>query len=96
MFRLANDDASGANGGINNRAFIDVEYNREFVAAEYFGYLRRDADIGGFLFWLGQVNSAPLRSTTKQHAMVCSFITSGEYQMRLSPVVTHTNQECPP
>ncbi len=37
--------------------------------------LRRDSHSGGFPFWLGQVNSGPLRDTTKQHAMVCSFIT---------------------
>jgi len=64
------------------------------VATQYFGYLRRDADIGGFLFWLGQVNSAPLRDVPKQHAMVCSFITSAEYQQRFSAVVTHSNSEC--
>jgi hypothetical protein len=95
MYRLANDDVQGGNGGIDNRAFIDAEYNRAFVATEYFGYLRRDADIAGFLFWLGQVNSGPLRDTTKQHAMVCSFITSSEYQLRFGSVVTHTNGECP-
>jgi hypothetical protein len=92
MYRLADDNVQ--TNPINNRAFIDEEYNRAFVATEYFGYLRRDADIGGFLFWLGQVNSGPLRDTTKQHAMVCSFITSAEYQQRFSSVVTHTNSEC--
>jgi hypothetical protein len=91
MYRLADDNQSNP---INNRLFIDEEYNRAFVATEYFGYLRRDADIGGFLFWLGQVNSGPLRDTTKQHAMVCSFITSVEYQQRFSSVVTHANSEC--
>ncbi len=95
MYRLANDDGSGTNGGINNRPFIDAEYNRAFVTTQYFGYLRRDGDIAGLLFWLGQVNSAPLRDVTKQHAMVCSFITSQEYQNRFSAVVTHTNAECP-
>ena len=60
------------------------------MATQYFGYLRRDPDIGGFLFWLGQVNSAPLRDVTKQHAMVCSFITSAEYQQRFSSVVITT------
>jgi CSLREA domain-containing protein len=94
MYRLANDDAQNGNGGINNRSFIDEEYNRAFVATQYFGYLRRDADIGGFLFWLGQVNSAPLRDTSKQRAMVCAFVTSDEYQQRFSPVVTRTNADC--
>ena len=73
---------------------IDEEYNRTFVATQYFGYLRRDADIGGFLFWLGQVNNAPLRDPAKQHGMVCSFITSDEYQRRFSSVVNHSNVEC--
>jgi hypothetical protein len=56
--------------------------------------LRRDVDIGGFLFWLGQVNSAPLRDTSKQHSMVCAFITAAEYQQRFSAVVTRSNSEC--
>src|SRR5947207_780755 len=93
IYRLADDNASG--NPINNRAFIDEEYNRAFVATQYFGYLRRDADINGFLFWLGQVSSAPLRDVPKQHAMVCAFITSAEYQQRFSPVATHTNTACP-
>lgn len=56
-------------------------------------YLRRDADIGGFLFWLGQVNSAPLRELIKQRAMVCSFITSAQYHQQFSLIVTRTNNE---
>jgi CSLREA domain-containing protein len=95
VYRLANDDLQGGNGGINNRAFIDAEYNRAFVVTQYFGYLRRDGDIGGILFWKGQVDSAPLRNVPKQNAMVCSFITSGEYQLRFGPKVPRTNNECP-
>ena len=94
MYRLADDNLPG--NPINNRAFIDAEYNRAFVATQYFGYLRRDADIGGFLFWLGQVNAAPLRDVPRQHAMVCSFITATEYQQRFSSVVTHGNSDCGP
>ena len=98
LYRLANDDpAAGGNGGINNRGFVDAEYNRAFVYTQYGGYLRRDSDIGGFMFWLGQVNSAPLRSPTKQRSMVCSFITSDEYELRFSgslPTPHHNNSEC--
>ncbi len=65
------------------------------MITQYFGYLRRDGDIGGILFWLGQVNSAPLRDPTKQNAMVCSFITSIEYQARFGPNIPRTNAECP-
>ncbi|HEV7395728.1 MAG TPA: carboxypeptidase regulatory-like domain-containing protein, partial [Pyrinomonadaceae bacterium] len=93
IYRLA-DDNVGTNP-INNRAFIDAEYNRAFVATQYYGYLRRNPDIPGFVFWLSQVNSGALRDVNKQHAMVCSFVTSAEYQQRLSSVSTHSNTECP-
>jgi hypothetical protein len=93
MYRLADDNVQ--TNTINNRAFIDAEYNRSFVTVEYFGYLRRDADTFGLNFWLGQLNRFPLRDINIQHAMVCSFITSIEYQQRFGSAVTHTNQECP-
>jgi hypothetical protein len=76
-------------------SFADAEYNSSFVLMEYFGYLRRDPDQGGYDFWLAQVNKFPLRNVGIQHAMACSFITSAEYQNRFSPVLTHTNRECP-
>jgi len=79
----------------DNPLFIDAEYNRSFVLNEYFGYLRRDPDQDGFDFWLGQVNRYALRDTNVQHAMVCSFITSDEYQLRFSTVMTSSNQQCP-
>ena len=94
LFRLAQDDA--ANNPINNRAFIDAEYNRAFVITQYFGYLRRDGDLGGLNFWLSVVNQFPLRSPTGQNGMVCAFITSGEYQQRFNAYFTRTNQsDCP-
>src|SRR6185312_6386394 len=93
MYRLADDNLQ--TNPINNRPLIDAEYNRAFVATQYFGYLRRNPDIAGIIFWLGQVNSAPLRDLAKQNAMVCSFITSAEYQLRFSPVAPHSNAECP-
>jgi hypothetical protein len=93
MYRISDDNIQ--TNPINNRSFVDAEYNRSFVASQYFGYLRRDADIAGFLFWLGQVNRSPLRDVPKQHAMVCSFITSEEYQVRFSSVHPRSNVECP-
>ena len=91
MYRLADDNATNP---IANQLFIDEEYNRSFVLGQYFGYLRRNPDIPGFIFWLGQVNGAPVRDVPKQHAMVCSFITAAEYQQRFGPVVTRNNAEC--
>jgi biotin operon repressor len=93
LYRLADDNQTNP---INNRSFIDAEYNRAFVLTQYFGYLRRNPDIGGFVFWLGQVNGAPLRALERQRAMVCSIITSLEYQQRFSSVATHNNTECVP
>jgi hypothetical protein len=92
LYRLADDNIQ--TNPINNRALIDGEYDRAFVFTQYSGYLRRNADIGGFLFWLGQVDNAPLRDVQRQHAMVCSFLTSAEYQQRFSSTVTHFNFEC--
>jgi len=91
VYRLADDSASNP---IDNHALLDAEYNRTLVLSQYFGYLRRNPDIQGFLFWLGQVNSGPLRDINKQHAMVCAFITSQEYQQRWGSLVTRTNANC--
>jgi hypothetical protein len=92
LYRLADDNAQS--NPINNRAFVDAEYNRSFIYGEYAGYLRRDSDIGGFLFWLGQINRFPVRDPFIQNTMVCAFITSREYQERFSPVVTRANADC--
>ena len=88
-------DDNVATNPINNRPLIDAEYNRGFVYIQYADYLRRNADIGGLKFWLGQVNRFPIRDGNAQHAMVCSFITSAEYQQRFSSIVTHNDNECP-
>jgi YVTN family beta-propeller protein len=92
LYRVADDNVQS--NPISNQVFIDAEYNRAFVFSQYAGYLRRDSDLAGFLFWLGQVNNAPLRDVAKQHAMVCSFITAAEYQLRSGPSVTRTNRDC--
>jgi hypothetical protein len=73
--------------------FKEQAYNPAFVLMQYYGYLRRDPDPGGYQFWLDIVNN---RVTNNYRAMVCAFITSTEYQQRFSPVVTHTNSECGP
>ena len=54
----------------DNQKFIDAEYNRAFVVTEYFGYLRRDGDIGGVLFWLGQVSSAIRNVITERDGLL--------------------------
>jgi uncharacterized protein DUF4214 len=71
--------------------FKTREFNPAFVLMQYFGYLRRDADQGGYNFWLDVLNN---RVPNNFRGMVCAFITSREYQERFSPVVTRTDQLC--
>jgi uncharacterized protein (TIGR03118 family) len=59
------------------------EFNRAFVAMQYFGYLRRDPDTAGFNFWLNKLNS--FNGDFIRAEMVRAFITSSEYRQRFGP-----------
>jgi YVTN family beta-propeller protein len=76
---------------IEIQQFKNGEYNPAFVLMQYFGYLRRDPDQGGYDFWLNVLNN---RQPNNYRGMVCSFITSTEYQQRFGPSVTRSNQDC--
>lgn len=58
---------------VNNK-----EYNGAFVAMQYFGYLRRDPEEGGYNDWLRVINANPADYRT----MVWGFVTSVEYRKR--------------
>jgi uncharacterized protein DUF4214 len=75
----------------DNAALSSALYNNAFVLMEYFGYLRRDPDAGGYDFWLNVLNN---REPGNYRGMVCAFITSAEYQRRFSSLITRTNAEC--
>ncbi|HXD33653.1 MAG TPA: carboxypeptidase regulatory-like domain-containing protein [Pyrinomonadaceae bacterium] len=75
---------------------IRAEYNRAFVLMQYFGYLRRDPDERGFNFWLNVLQSKPNNDSRSYRSMVCSFLSSAEYQARFGMAITHTNAECGP
>jgi hypothetical protein len=53
-------------------------YNDAFVLMEYYGYLRRDAETGGFNAWLTYLNAHP----TDFRSMVSGFMNSIEYRKR--------------
>jgi len=74
-----------------NQTFRAAEYNKAFVLMEYFGYLRRDPDEGGYQFWLDILNN---RVPNNYMSMVCAFLTSSEYQQRFSAVRTRTDSVC--
>jgi hypothetical protein len=71
--------------------FKTREYNASFVLMQYFGYLRRDPDQGGYDFWLNVLNN---QEPNNYQGMICSFLTSREYQVRFSSVVTRSNSQC--
>jgi hypothetical protein len=76
---------------VGTQAFLDAQFNAAFVLMQYFEYLRRDPDPQGYQFWFDVLNN---KVPGNYRSMVCSFITSKEYQERFSSVVTRTNQEC--
>lgn len=63
-------------------AFKQREYNASFVLMQYFGYLRRDPDEGGYQFWLDNLNTY-----NDIHGTIDAFITSAEYRARFGNVL---------
>jgi hypothetical protein len=59
--------------------FMRAEYNPAFVLTEYFGYLRRDPEPGGYAFWLDVLNN---KDPNNYLGVVNAFITSDEYRAR--------------
>jgi glucose/arabinose dehydrogenase len=60
--------------------FVSAKFNQAFVMMEYFGYLRRDPDDGGYQFWLNKLNQ--FGGNFEQAEMVKAFIVSGEFRDR--------------
>jgi hypothetical protein len=65
---------------VENEGFVRAKQNAMFVMMEYFGYLRRDPDQGGYQFWLDKLNQ--FGGNFEQAEMVKAFIVSGEYRDR--------------
>ena len=57
---------------------VAAEYNRAFVAMQYYGYLRREPDAGGYQGWISYLEAHPGDYRT----MVRGFVDSVEYRMR--------------
>jgi hypothetical protein len=62
------------------QAFINQENSRVFVFMEYVGYLRRNPDTSGYVFWLGKLNTYGGDPFAAE--MVRSFILAPEYRQR--------------
>ncbi|HEV2799546.1 MAG TPA: SBBP repeat-containing protein [Pyrinomonadaceae bacterium] len=63
---------------VESREVAAIFYNRAFVAAQYFGYLRRDPESPGYEMWLTYLNANPNDFRT----MVSGFVNSVEYRLR--------------
>jgi uncharacterized protein (TIGR03118 family) len=75
------DTRAGVLRKVAEYAFLrQRELNSAFVFMEYAGYLRRDADVSGFNFWLKKLNE--FNGNFVNAEMVKAFITSGEYRQR--------------
>jgi len=88
----AADLTNALNDGTLNRAqvlraiadsdqILNLEFNRAFVAMQYYGYLRRTPDDSGYSAWLNYLNGHPNDSRT----MVNGFMNSIEYRLRFGP-----------
>jgi hypothetical protein len=78
----------------DNALFTAREHSRALVLMQYFSYLRREPDERSYNVSLNILNSRIAVDPNPYRAMVCTFITSAEYQSRFGMFVTRTNKEC--
>lgn len=64
----------------DSSSVVQAELNPAFVLMQYFGYLRRDPDTGGYNFWLTKLEQ--FNGNYIQAEMVKAFLVSGEYRGR--------------
>ncbi|HVQ39504.1 MAG TPA: Calx-beta domain-containing protein [Pyrinomonadaceae bacterium] len=64
------------------KAFSDSQFTPAFVQMEYLGYLRRNSDAAGFIFWRDKMNS--FGGDFLKAEMVKSFLMSPEYLQRFA------------
>ena len=85
--------AAAMRAAMESPSVFRSHYNRGFVLSEYFGYLRRGPDDGGYDYWLGKMDahSLPGEDVTREAdawarvsrgEMVRAFIESLEYRQR--------------
>jgi len=84
LFKVVDGTTTNAGGLLTfntayGKAFYDNLFNAGFVQMEYFGYLQRDPDPGGYDFWLGKLNTF---GDWVNAEMVKAFINAPEYRAR--------------
>jgi hypothetical protein len=66
---------------VQSSEVLSRQRNHAFVAMQYYGYLRRTPEPGGYQAWLDTINN-PANGT---RGMVGGFLYSGEYRRRFGP-----------
>jgi hypothetical protein len=61
-------------------------YDRSFITMQYFGYLRRDPEAGGFAFWEKQLIGPNAPHRQDYRFMVGGFLQSDEYRFRFAQI----------
>ncbi|MEP6762573.1 MAG: DUF4214 domain-containing protein, partial [Sporichthyaceae bacterium] len=84
LFKISDGTQTVAGGALQfqtryGQVFYQQQFNPAFVQMEYFGYMKRDPDQGGYGFWLGKLNQYP---SFVEAQMVLAFISSPEYRAR--------------
>jgi len=84
VFKVVDGTTTQAGGALvfnttYGQAFYDKEFDDAFVFMEYVGYLRRNPDQGGYVFWLGKLKQY---GNWQDAEMVLAFISSPEYKSR--------------
>ncbi|HEY0323445.1 MAG TPA: Calx-beta domain-containing protein [Pyrinomonadaceae bacterium] len=59
-------------------------YDRGIITMQYFGFVRRDPDAGGFTFWQGQLMNQNSVHYHDYRFMIGGFINSDEYRFRFA------------
>lgn len=77
-----------------NTSVAEKENGQALALLPYFGYLRREPDEAGLQSWSHTFAGEKTSHPSSLRAMVCSFITSSEYQSRFGMFATHSNKEC--
>ena len=84
LFKIVDGTNTIADGHLEfntryGKVFYDNLFNAAFVQMQYFGYLQRDPDPGGYNHWLDKLNTFGDWRTAE---MVRAFIVSPEYRSR--------------
>jgi hypothetical protein len=71
---------------VESQAAFDKFFKEAFISMQYFGYLRRDPDAGGYDYWFNRLPATRQEIDANPdlyiYDMVGGFVYSTEYQLR--------------